>query len=70
MAKANKAKNDDYRSLDNQGLAEKLAETKLQLQRLQFSHAVNPIENPLSIRSLRREIARLVTEQTKRTSGF
>ncbi len=62
---AKKAKKEDYRSLDTQALADKVAETKLQLKRLHFSHAVNPIENPLTIRSLRREVARLKTEQTK-----
>ncbi len=67
---AKKAKQEDYRSLDNQGLADKVAETELQLQRLKFSHAVNPIENPLTIRSLRREIARLKTEQTKRNTSI
>jgi large subunit ribosomal protein L29 len=67
---AKKAKQEDYRSLDNQGLADKIAETELQLSRLSFSHAVNPIENPLTIRSLRREIARLKTEQSKRKAGI
>jgi large subunit ribosomal protein L29 len=67
---AKKAKQEDYRSLDNQGLADKVAETKLQLKRLKFGHAVNPIENPLTIRSLRREIARVQTEQTKRKAGI
>lgn len=66
---AKKATKDDYRSLDNQGLADKVAESKLQLKRLTFSHAVNPIENPLTIRSLRREVARLQTEQTTRKAG-
>jgi large subunit ribosomal protein L29 len=67
---AKKAKKEDYRSLDNQGLADKIAETELQLKRLSFSHAVNPIENPLTIRSLRREIARIKTEQTTRKAGI
>jgi large subunit ribosomal protein L29 len=67
---AKKAKQEDYRALDNQGLADKVAETELQLKRLSFSHAVNPIENPLTIRSLRRQIARLKTEQSKRKAGI
>jgi large subunit ribosomal protein L29 len=70
MAKATKAKVEDYRSLDNQVLADQIAENELQLKRLHFSHAVNPVENPLSIRTLRRKIARLKTEQTKRKLGF
>jgi large subunit ribosomal protein L29 len=70
MAKANKAKVDDYRSLDTQALAEKIADQEMQLKKLHFSHAVNPIENPLTIRGLRRTIARYKTEQRKRSLGF
>ena len=70
MAKATKAKADDFRSLDNQGLSNKISESEMQLKRLHFSHAVNPIENPQTIRSLRREIARMKTEQRKRALGF
>jgi len=70
MAKAKKAKVEDYRSLDDQALNEKIAEQEVQLKKLHFSHAVNPIENPLAIRALRREIARIKTEQRKRTLGF
>jgi large subunit ribosomal protein L29 len=70
MAKAQKAKADDYRSLDNQTLNDNIAEQEMQLKKLHFSHAVNPIENPLAIRTLRRQIARLKTEQRKRALGF
>ncbi|MEI8279640.1 MAG: 50S ribosomal protein L29 [Bacteroidota bacterium] len=70
MAKAKKAKVDDYRSLDDQSLAAKIGDEELRLKKLHFSHAVNPIENPLSIRQLRRSIAQLKTEQRKRALGF
>jgi len=70
MAKAKKAKVDDYRSLDDQALNEKISDEELRLKKLHFSHAVNPIENPLTIRQLRRNIARLKTEQHRRTLGF
>ena len=70
MAKAKKAKVEDYRSLDDQSLATKIGDEELRLKKLHFSHAVNPIENPLSIRQLRRNIARLKTEQHRRTLGF
>jgi len=70
MAKSKKAKVEDYRSFDDQALTEKIADQEMQLKKLHFSHAVNPIENPLSIRSLRRQIAQLKTEQRKRALGF
>ena len=70
MAKGNKAKVDDYRSLDIEGLAAKISEEELRLKKTKFSHAVNPIENPLSIKQMRRQIARLKTESRKRELGF
>jgi large subunit ribosomal protein L29 len=70
MAKAKKAKVEDYRSMDDQALTARIADEEVRLKKLHFSHAVNPIENPLSIRQLRRAIARMKTEQRKRALGF
>ena len=70
MAKATKAKVDDYRSLDNEGLANKISDDELRLKKVKFSHAVNPIENPQVIRQMRRELARLKTENRRRELGF
>jgi large subunit ribosomal protein L29 len=70
MTKGQKAKADDYRSLDNEGLNEKIMDDELRLKKTRFSHAVNPIENPLSIKTQRRAIARLKTEQRKRALGL
>lgn len=67
---AKKSKVEDYSSLDEQTLNDKISEEKMQLKKLKFSHAVNPIENPLSIRQMRRTIARMKTEQRKRALGF
>ena len=69
MAKAKNAKNDDYLSLDNEALNEKISDEQMRLKKTRFSHAVNPIENPLSIKIQRRNIARLKTEQRKRELG-
>jgi large subunit ribosomal protein L29 len=70
MAKAKKAKVEDYRSLDNEALNQKISDEEMRLKKTKFSHAVNPIENPLSIKAQRRGIARLKTEQRKRALGF
>ncbi|GAA4466265.1 hypothetical protein GCM10023093_20150 [Nemorincola caseinilytica] len=70
MANSKKAKADEYRSLDDQALNEKIGEEEMRLKRTKFSHAVTPIENPLSIKTLRRQIARLKTEQRKRALGL
>lgn len=64
MAKA--AKVEEYSSLSNEALNDKIGEETLRLKKTKFSHAVNPIENPMVIRSIRRTIAQLKTEQRKR----
>ena len=70
MAKATKAKVEEYRSLDDEALDNKIQDEEMRLKKTRFSHAVNPIENPLSIKTQRRAIARLKTEQRKRELGF
>ncbi|MFA6059287.1 MAG: 50S ribosomal protein L29 [Taibaiella sp.] len=67
MAKSKKAaKVEDYRSLSDEALNDKIGEEGLRLKKTKFSHAVNPIENPMIIRNIRRTIATLKTEQRKR----
>jgi len=36
------------------------------LKKLEFAHAISPLENPMNIRGLRRDIARLKTELKKK----
>jgi large subunit ribosomal protein L29 len=70
MANAKQAKSAEDRSLDNEALNEKIGDEEMRLKKTKFSHAVNPIENPLMIKGMRREIARLKTEQRKRALGL
>lgn len=70
MAKAKTAKVEDYRSMDDQALVTRILDEEMRMKKLHFSHAVNPIENPLTIRQLRRTIARMKTEQRRRALGF
>ena len=70
MAKAKNAKVEDYRSMDDKALVDKIQDEEMRMKKLHFSHAVNPIENPLTIRHLRRTIARMKTEQRRRALGF
>jgi large subunit ribosomal protein L29 len=48
-------------------LNEKVKETKLQLQKARFSHAVSALENPSTLRVLRKDVARQLTELKKRS---
>ena len=47
--------------------AEKIVEDELRLKKMHFAHAITPLENPMSIRALRKDISRLKTEIKKRT---
>jgi large subunit ribosomal protein L29 len=48
--------------LNEQDLRSRLEEDKLRLKKLEFAHAISPLENPMTIRGLRRDIARLQTQ--------
>ncbi len=49
-----------------EALSARIKDDEMRLKKLQFAHAVTPLENPMSIKMLRRDIARLKTEFTKR----
>ncbi len=50
-------------------LQNELAETSAQYQRLKFDHAIKGLENPIGLREVRRDIARLKTEIRRREVG-
>lgn len=47
-------------------LKARVREDEMRLKKLSFAHAITPLENPMSIRGLRRDIARMKTELKKR----
>ena len=55
--------------LSNLSVAElqnKLGELKKSYMELKMAHTISPITNPLQLRTLRREVARVATEISKR----
>ena len=52
--------------MNEQDLMARLEEDKQRLKKIQFAHAISPLENPMSIRGLRKDIARLQTELKNR----
>ena len=52
--------------LNEQDLQARINEDEQRLKKLEFAHAISPLENPMSIRILRRELARLKTEFKKK----
>ena len=53
-------------SLSDADIKAKISEDETRLKKMQFAHAITPLENPMSIRALRRDISRLKTELKKR----
>jgi large subunit ribosomal protein L29 len=53
-------------NLNEQDLQGKINEDEQRLKKLEFAHAISPLENPMNIRNLRRELARLKTQLKKK----
>jgi large subunit ribosomal protein L29 len=52
--------------MNDDDLKAKIQEDELRLKKLGFAHAVSPLENPMTIRGVRKDLARLKTELKKR----
>jgi large subunit ribosomal protein L29 len=59
-------KQTEITTLSVEDIRGKVVDFSEKLEKMQLTHSVSPMENPLQIRSLRRTIARLNTELTKR----
>lgn len=66
MAKKAANKKEDIKEFANDELVAKIAEGKARYQKLKFNHTVTPLDNPLTLRFVRRDIARLATELRSR----
>ena len=52
--------------LSKEDLKARIQKDELRLKKLSFAHVITPLENPMSIRSIRRDVARMKTELNKR----
>ena len=59
-------KQSEIKELSVAELQEKLSENKKSYSDLKMAHAISPLENPIQLRQIRRSVARLATELTKR----
>jgi len=59
-------KQSEIKDLSVAELQEKLSQTQKTYNDLKMAHALSPIENPLQIRTVRRTVARIATEISKR----
>jgi large subunit ribosomal protein L29 len=64
----------DFRSsikgLGQEELIAKITEDELRLKKLSFAHSISPLENPVSLRLLRKDVARLKTALRKKELGL
>ena len=58
----------ELKEMTIEDLSAKLEELKGQYSEMKSRHFISPLENPLQIRSLRRDIARVKTEIQKKNS--
>jgi large subunit ribosomal protein L29 len=56
------------KDLNENDLTARIQEDELRLKKLEFAHAISPLENPMSIRALRKDVARLKTALAQKTS--
>ena len=68
MSKRNDFVN-SLKDLSDTDLTSRIREDEQRLKKLEFAHAISPLESPVNIRLLRKDIARLKTELTKRKIG-
>ncbi|TKK69361.1 50S ribosomal protein L29 [Ilyomonas limi] len=58
--------NKSLKDFNEADLQARVNEDTVRLKKLEFAHAISPLENPMSIRNLRKDIARVKTELKKR----
>ncbi len=61
-------KNTEIRNFTVEELKKAVGDQETRLQKLNFAHAITPLENPITLRTNRRLLARLKTELHSRNA--
>ena len=56
----------EIRDLETNDLVERLEGEEARLHQLRLNHAITPLENPMQLRALKKDIARMKTELRQR----
>ena len=56
----------ELQDFSDQDLATELADTEVQFQKLRFDHTIKGLDNPLRLREIPRDVARIKTEMRRR----
>ena len=59
-------KSNELRDLNPEQIQEQLKQERTTGQQLRFAHAISPLENPARLAANRKNVARLLTEITRR----
>ncbi len=57
------------KTMTDKDLEARIKEDELRIKKLKFAHAVSPLENPMTIRGVRKDLARTKTELRKKQLG-
>ena len=68
MSNKNDFKN-SLKEMNEVDLRSRIEEDELRIKKLKFAHAVSPLENPMNIRGVRKDLARLKTELRTKQLG-
>jgi large subunit ribosomal protein L29 len=60
----------NIKGMSAEDLQARIKEDELRLKKVSFAHSISPLENPVSMRLLRRDIARLKTALRKQELGL
>ncbi len=69
MANKKFESNKSLTDVNETDLKARIQEDELRLKKLSFAHAISPLENPMTIRALRRDLARLKTALKNKALG-
>ncbi len=70
MADKKVAFNKSLKEINESDLKARIQEDEMRLKKLEFAHVISPLENPMTIKALRKDVARLKTELQKRKLGI
>jgi large subunit ribosomal protein L29 len=59
----------NLREMSETDLKARIMEDELRIKKLKFAHSVSPLENPMSIKGVRKDLARLKTELRAKKLG-
>ena len=59
-------KNSEIKELTTKEIAERIDAEREKLNRMKLNHAVSPLDNPIVLKEVRKDVARLLTELRNR----